>query len=131
MHIAETAGHAAALALESGVAPADIQVAALQLRLAENRVMLTFFNEFDMATDAPWVSAIQFLGTKGFFSSYNAKPDSALTTAVGEIWGRAFGSLMDGSHDAAICALQVAEAEKGGTDCDYRGSFSRPSTEGT
>ena len=112
MHIAETAGHAASLALESGVAPAYIEVAALQRRLAENRVMLTFFNEFDMATDAPWVSAIQFLGTKGFFSSYNAKPDNPLTKAVGEIWARAFGSLMDGSHDAANCARQIAEAEK-------------------
>ena len=113
MHIAETAGHAAALALESGVAPADIMVTALQRRLAENRGMLTFFNEFDMATDAPWVPAIQFLGTKGFFSSYNAKPHELLTEALGEIWARAFGSLMDGSHDAANCARQVAEAEKG------------------
>jgi hypothetical protein len=113
MHIAETAGHAAVLALESGVAPADIEVAALQRRLVENRVMLTFFNEFDMATDASWVSAIQFLGTKGFFSSYNAKPHEPLTEALGEIWARAFGSLMDGSHDAAICARQAAEAEKG------------------
>ena len=113
MHIAETAGHAAVLALESGVAPADIEVAALQRRLVENRVMLTFFNEFDMATDASWVSAIQFLGIKGFFSSYNAKPHEPLTEALGEIWTRAFGSLMDGSHDAAICAWQVAEAEKG------------------
>ena len=113
MHIAETAGHAAALALASGVAPGDIEVEALQRRLVENRVMLTFFNEFDMATDASWVSAIQFLGTKGFFSSFNAKPDDPLTKAVGEIWARAFGSLMDGSHDAANCARQVAEAEKG------------------
>ena len=113
MQIAETAGHAAALALESGVAPADIEVAALQRRLVENRVMLTFFNEFDMAADESWVSAIQFLGTKGFFSSYNAKPHEPLTEALGEIWARAVGSLMDGSHDAANCARLVAEAGKG------------------
>ena len=113
MHIAETAGHAAALALESGVSPADIEVAALQRRLVENRVMLTFFNEFDMVADESWAPAIQFLGTKGFFSSYNARPDDPLTKAVGEIWARAFGSLMDGSHDAANCARLVAEAEKG------------------
>ncbi len=113
MHIGETAGHAAALALESGVAPGEVDVEALQRRLVENRVMLTFFNEFDMATDAQWVSAVQFLGTKGFFSSYNAKPDDPLTKGTGEIWARAFGRLMDGLHDAGICARQVAEAEMG------------------
>ena len=123
MHIAETAGRAAAFALESGVAPAEIEIEALQRRLVENRVMLTFFNEFDMATDAPWVPAIQFLGTKGFFSSYNAKPDNSLTEGVGEVWARAFGSLMDGSHDAANCARKVAEAEKGEKTAITAGRF--------
>ena len=113
MHIAETAGHAAALALESGVVPGDIEVEALQRRLAENRVMITFFNEFDMATDAPWVPAIQFLGSKGFFSSYDAKPYEPLSEVTGEIWARAFGSLIGDPHDAASYARQVAQAEKG------------------
>ena len=112
MHIAETAGHAAAMSLASGAAPADLDVEALQRRLAENRVMLTFFNEFDMATDAPWVPAVQYLGTKGFFSSFHARPDDPITHAVAIIWAKAAGCLLDKSHDAAQCARQVAEAEK-------------------
>jgi hypothetical protein len=112
MHIAETAGHAAAMALESGVATGDLEVEALQRRLVESRVMLTFFNEFDMATDAPWVPAVQYLGTKGFFSSYFARPDDPLTETVAVVWAKAVGGILEKSHDAAECGRRVAEAEK-------------------
>ena len=112
MHIGETAGHAAAMALEQGRSPADLDVSALQRRLAENQVMLTFFNEFDMATDQPWVAAVQFLGTKGLFGSFDACPDDALTEPVAGNWARIFGELLDDSVEAGAWAREVAVRER-------------------
>jgi hypothetical protein len=53
----------------------------------EHGVMVSFFNDFDMALrEAPWVPAIQFLGTRGFFASYDARPADPLTTDLARVW---------------------------------------------
>ena len=86
IQLAEAAGYAAALAKETRAQVADISVDALQRRLAENGHMLSFFNDFDMATELSWVPAVQYLGTKGYFSSYDARPDDISTEAEAEGW---------------------------------------------
>ena len=110
MHIGESAAHAVALALKDGVAPADVDVNRLQMRLVENGVMISFFNEFDVATEEPWVPAVQYLGTKGFFDSYNARPERPLTLPVAREWARAFAGLCHGScksHEIAVAIRRV------------------------
>ncbi len=88
MHLAESAAWAAVLAARAGVAAAAIEIGRLQRCLVEHGVMITFFNDFDMATPEPWVPALQYLGTKGFFLSYDAQPQAPLDAAEHRRWER-------------------------------------------
>ena len=76
-------------------------------------MMVSFFNDFDMATTAPWVPAVQYLGTRGFFADYDARPDDPLSDAVAEVWARACGELLagpPGGADADRAAMATARA---------------------
>jgi hypothetical protein len=75
-----------ALAQKLGIPPGKLDVDLLQRKLAENGVMLCFFNDFDMATSEDWVPAVQYLGTKGFFTDYNARPNDVLTRRTAGRW---------------------------------------------
>lgn len=48
--------------------------------------MIAFFNDFDMATEGPWVAAVQLLGAKGFFRGYDARLGEALGSEEEERW---------------------------------------------
>ena len=112
MPLGEVAAHAAALSLRLGTTPGELDPEHLQFRLVENRIMVSFFNEFDMATEEPWVPAIQYLGTKGFFASYNARPDKPLSRAVARVWARAFACLCKGNcdeHSVAEAIHRIAD----------------------
>ena len=41
----------------------------------------------------------QFLGTKGFYSDYDARPDDQLTNCVAELWASNYSSLLKDDHD--------------------------------
>jgi hypothetical protein len=112
MHICESAAHAVALAAERGVTPADVAIDELQERLVNNGIMISFFNEFDMSSQAHWCPAVQFLGTKGFFPSYDTRPDDPLTRSVATVWIEAAGSSANLGMSATECARQVETAEK-------------------
>lgn len=110
MHVGESAGHAVALAQELGIAPANVPVERLQRRLVEHGVMLSFFNEFDMAAEAPWVPAMQFLGTKGLFASYDARPDVPADETTAREWLRRSGappSLLSGGISRGELAQRI------------------------
>jgi hypothetical protein len=74
MHVAESAAWAIVLARRLGTDPARVPVEQLQRTLVEHGVMITFFNDFDMGTREPWVPAVQYFGTKGEFTRYDARP---------------------------------------------------------
>jgi hypothetical protein len=73
MHVAESAAWAAVIANRRRVSPARINVDELQRTLVEHGIMITFFNDLDMASPAPWLPAAQYFGAKGEFPSYDAK----------------------------------------------------------
>jgi hypothetical protein len=73
MHLAESAAWALVLGARQGRAPAEVDIDCLQRTLVEHGVMITFFNDFDMATDAPWVPAVQYFGAKGRFATYDSR----------------------------------------------------------
>ncbi|MSU73423.1 MAG: FAD-dependent oxidoreductase [Opitutus sp.] len=98
MHVSESAAYAAVLAIRDGIAPAKIKVAMLQRHLVEHGVMISFFNEFDMATHEAWVSAVQFLGAKWFFASYDARPLEPLDAKTAVIWAGIAADLLTGQH---------------------------------
>lgn len=115
IHISEVAGFAAALSVQNNIAPGCLPVEMLQQTLVDNGVMLSFFNDFDMATDASWVPAVQYLGTKGFFSTYDAGPEAPLTKKIARIWVRVTRFLRNGiAYDAMEQAQdlhQIAEED--------------------
>ena len=88
MHLAESAGWALVLAARSQVAPANVDVSQLQRHLVRHGVMISFFNDFDMSCRESWVPAVQFLGAKGFFSDYEARPLAAIDPATAACWAR-------------------------------------------
>ena len=73
MHLAESAAWAVVLANRGGIPPAAVDVAGLQETLVRHGVMITFFNDCDMATPGNWVVAAQLGGTRGKFPTYFAR----------------------------------------------------------
>lgn len=88
MHLAESAAWAVVLAHRAGVRPAEFEVTALQRHLIAHGVMISFFNDADMDDPVPWKPAFQFLGARGFFSSYDAHPEEALDPVTAAAWHR-------------------------------------------
>jgi hypothetical protein len=97
IHMGESAGFAVSVAARQGILPGLLDTDTLVRELAENKVMVSFFNEFDMSTQQDWVPAVQYFGTKGFFSEYDAQPEERLDQHTAHIWANAFGSLLAGS----------------------------------
>ncbi|MFC6964121.1 FAD-dependent oxidoreductase [Halocatena marina] len=94
LHIGESVGFAAAIALNTGTAPAKISVNQLQQTLAGNEVMLSFFNDHDVTDEEAWAPALQYLGTRGFFESFDAKPTEPLTKNIAAEWARTTVALL-------------------------------------
>jgi hypothetical protein len=110
IHIAESAGHACLLSLESGAPPASIDVTELQRRLVSSHVMISFFNDCDMANPASHVPAVQFFGSKGFFASYDAKAEALLDRATARVWIDGICAIAAGRLKALELAQAVARA---------------------
>jgi hypothetical protein len=86
MSIAEAAAHAIAMAKRQGVAPSAVDADPLVRLLAERRVLLTFFNDIEGKEAADWYPAVQYLGTQGYFATYDARPDDNLTSTLADAW---------------------------------------------
>ena len=123
MQLGEVAAHATGLSIALETTPGELDASRLQMRSVENGIMISFFNEFDMATEGSWVSAVQYLGSKGFFESYNAQPGEPLTVSVAREWVRAFGSLCEGNLNAPSVAAAVSRATVDGDPAISRGAF--------
>ena len=91
MHLAESAAWAVVLAAQQRISPAGVSIECLQRTLVARGVMISFFNDFDMATREPWVPAVQYWGTRGLFSSYDARPGEILDPTTATVWARAAG----------------------------------------
>lgn len=127
MHVGEAAGFAAATAVDADAPVGDLDVDRLQRTLVENGVLLTFFNDLDADTDAEWAPAVQYLGTKGFFETFDARPDDPLTRATARRWAAAAADLREGGVAATDRARALAEADADGTganDADGTGTVS-------
>ena len=71
--------------------------------------MVSFFNDVDVSMEAAWVPAVQYLGTRGFFDSYDAAPEQPLELGVARAWAGITASLLAGQADAST-ADAAAEA---------------------
>lgn len=119
MHLGESAAIALVLAQRARIAPAVLSASVLQEELVARGIMLSFFNDFDMAAPTPEQRAAQVLGTRGYFASYDARLSAPLTPAVAAVWARP-------DADPMALARRVAEAEQAG---DPSGATSITATE--
>ena len=99
MNIGEAAGWALVLARRAGVAPADVDRQHLVCTLAESGVMVSFYNDVDVASREAWVAAVQYFGTQGFFAGYDARPREALGRRTAAIWLQAALQVFDADFD--------------------------------
>ena len=111
MNVGEAAAHAVALALQENVQPASVNVNGLQMELADHRIAISFFNDIDVAGPEAWIPALQFLGTKGFFPSYDAKPDKDLDAATARTWTKGAVELLNGDLDERLLAATLQKQD--------------------
>ncbi|WP_207592941.1 FAD-dependent oxidoreductase [Halomontanus rarus] len=110
--LGEAAGVAAARAVRTGIAPGTLDSDGLLWELAERGSTLSYFADVDVSDDGPHVAPIQFLGTKGFFDSYEARPSEPLDATTAEAWARTTADLLAGDLDAAERARALPEPER-------------------
>jgi ribulose 1,5-bisphosphate synthetase/thiazole synthase len=115
MNLCESAGHAAALAIQNKVTPAALDPDVLLRKIATSHVMLSFFNDVDVASDDPRVAAAQYFATKGFFADYNARLDEPLTDSVRSAWGKGLAAMREGTLKPMELVKAVREAEAAGS----------------
>lgn len=111
MNLCESAGHAAALAIQNKVTPAQLDPELLLRKLAASHVMLSFFNDVDVSSNDPRVAATQYFATKGFFADYNARLDEPLTESVRAAWGKGLIAMREGTLKPMELVKVVREAE--------------------
>lgn len=112
MQTGEAAGLAAALAQRGKVSPARLDAVRLVRELCRRRFLLSFFNDVDVSDAEPWVPAVEFFGTQGFFHDYHARADQPLKRATAAVWLDGLAQLRQGKLDSAALALAVAQAEQ-------------------
>ncbi|MEZ6034591.1 MAG: FAD-dependent oxidoreductase [Planctomycetaceae bacterium] len=100
MAIGEAAAWGAIEAGRGNCSVAEIHIAVLQKRLAEQRIMLSFFNDVEQHAGANWYAAVQYLGTQGYFGSYDAQPTKTLEVSLAQAWS---------NHTAALLRHEITD----------------------
>ena len=100
MNIGEAAGWATVIAQQEKVTVSEVNRNFLTQKLASNGVMVSFFNDIDVASREAWVAAVQFWGTQGFFANYDARPKELLTKRIAGIWVQAVKDFLQNNHES-------------------------------
>ena len=89
---------------------AAVDVDRLQQRLIARGARISFFNDALDDGRAGWFEAVQRLAVRGFFPSYDARPQEVLTAGVAMAWVRALGYWLDvqGAAEAGGNPSEVA-----------------------
>jgi 2-polyprenyl-6-methoxyphenol hydroxylase-like FAD-dependent oxidoreductase len=107
MQTGESAGFAAALAIETKTPPARLDADLLVRKLVESRMMVSFFNDVQGDGKDKWVPAVQYFGAKGFFDTYDAKPNAPLTEYIARTWVDALKDIRAGKLSAGAVARKI------------------------
>jgi hypothetical protein len=86
MSIGEAAGYTVAMAIKEKISPAKIDKDKLLRTLAKSRLMISFFNDVEGREYSSWYPAVQYLGTKGFFGTYEANVHQTLSSKLANVW---------------------------------------------
>ena len=114
MNIGEATAWAAVLASKTGVMPAEVDTEKLLQKLAESRVMISFFNDVDLGSDEAWIPAVAYLATKGFFPGYNARAMEALDEGTAKVWAADCGAIVGGESRSSVETAAATMKAQGG-----------------
>ncbi|MCA9050152.1 MAG: FAD-dependent oxidoreductase, partial [Planctomycetaceae bacterium] len=115
MSYGESAAHAIVLALRNEITPARLDADRLVRHLADHGILLSFFNDVRQNAHKPWYAAVQYLGTQGFFGSYDALPGEPLRQPLAEAWAKLAGAVSKKQpRDATADARDSWQAEQKG-----------------
>ncbi len=113
MSLGEAAAWAVVLAKKQGVEPAAVEPDLLVRKVADHGIMTSFFNDVEKHSKKPWYGAVQYLGTQGYFGSYDALPARPLTAALAKVWAAHTGKRCRREAQDATAAAQMSwEAEQ-------------------
>jgi hypothetical protein len=124
MALGQAAATAADIAIRQGVEVRDAPTELLQQTLLRHGQVLTYFDDLDR--DDPAFAALQYFGTKGFFTDYRANAAGALDVFTAYEWmSRALGkapelkrengplTAADWRHLARLCGMAAPAMESG------------------
>ncbi len=111
IHISESAAVASTLAIKMGINVSELNVDLLQHKLLEADIMISFFNDVDMSVSEPFRSAVQYFGTKGLFTTYDAHLDHPLDATTANQWVSAVATLLDNTLKPMNHARQLHRME--------------------
>jgi hypothetical protein len=113
MSYGESAAHAIVIAQRRNIAPAALDADALVRHLAASGILLAFFNDVKDSEHKPWYPAMQYLGTQGFFGSYDVLPGKPLRLPLAKVWAKhTTAMLQKHSRDANTAARECWKAEQ-------------------
>ncbi|MFO1095349.1 MAG: FAD-dependent oxidoreductase [Planctomycetaceae bacterium] len=112
MMLCESAAYVVVTAKQNGVSPAAVDSVPLIRRLADSRIMISFFNDIEGKEHAEWYPAVQYLGTQGFFGSYDARPYDALLEHLADAWIAHVGRRSPSHDDPTATARKMLAAEQ-------------------
>lgn len=113
MSIGEAAGYAASIAIHQKISPSEINRDQLIRLLARKRIMISFFNDLEGREYSSWYPSVQYLGTQGFFVTYNALPNEKLTIELANVWLNYFEKwITEPAADNKSFTKKIAIAEK-------------------
>lgn len=125
MSLGEVAGYLATEACNKKVAVKNIDPDKLTRKLAQHRFMISFFNDLEGRESADWYPAVQYLGSKGFFASYEARPNRKLTKALALRWADHLSRWKKTNDwDATAQALKTLPVEDKDTETINASEFS-------
>lgn len=108
----EAAGLAAALSLKHNTTPGKLDADVLIRELCDRGSQVSFFNDVDSMDGSAVTKAVLYFGTKGFFASYDARPEDPLSPALAQAWIAGFRELQAGKLDPQALARRVADLER-------------------
>jgi len=112
MHLAESGAWAVVLARRRGCAPAAVPVDELQQVLVTHGVMITFFNDSDMADTSGVAAGLQLAGASGLLPNYEAEPGRVLTGTEAAAWRQQLQERGRAAAEAIEAGLTRGEAAR-------------------
>jgi hypothetical protein len=107
IQLGEVAGFASVISKEQDTNVAKLETDYLQTQLVENGFEISFFNDVDIDNLNSQSISIHFLGSKGFFTDYNARINDPLSNTVAENWANGYSKFLNKNFDPNTLATKI------------------------